>query len=224
LDRWGSHYGSVVNFPGVGFIGSGHTEHEDEQVLELQLVVDGQLVERPKSIVQCGQLNLKKKSRIRDFVLHTEIEIRDNRIVEDVRMVAEKPTPVNLIYHFMHPWALSVTEYLAELPDATRVEGRFQGDGGQKVDQTVRWSAIYDGPSGKGAVTYILDTPADDTARTRYWDVSGGYRKHYLATFLSSTVPANEEFHYRVVTVPFEADQQHWKDEAARVAESCKRD
>ena len=30
MDRWGSHYGSVVSFPGVGFIGSGHTENEDE--------------------------------------------------------------------------------------------------------------------------------------------------------------------------------------------------
>ena len=35
LDRWGSHYGSVASFPGVGFIGSGHSENEDEQVLSL---------------------------------------------------------------------------------------------------------------------------------------------------------------------------------------------
>jgi len=86
----------------------------------------------------------------------------------------------------------------------------------------VSWSAIYDGPSGKGAVTYVLDVPPDDDWRTRYWDVADRYRKHYLVTFLGSTVPANREFYYRVVTTPFEANQQQWKMEAARIAEACK--
>lgn len=222
MDRWGSHYGSVVSFPGVGFIGSGHTENEDEQVLELKLIVDDRPVERPKATMRCHRLKLQKKSRIRDFVLQTEIQIQDNRIQEDVRLTAEKPTAVNLIYHFMHPWVPSVTEYLAELPDGTRVEGKFQGDKTQKIDQSVRWSAIYDGPSGKGAVTCVLDVPTEDKWRTRYWDVPGRYRKHYLTTFLNSTVPANQEFHYRIVTVPFEADQQRWKEEAARIVEDCR--
>ncbi len=222
MDRWGSHYGSVVRFPGVGFIGSGHTENEGEQILELKLVVDGRSVDRPEATIRCQRLKLLKKSRIRSFVLVTEIGIQGNRIEEDVRITAEKVTPVNLIYHFMHPWVPSVTEYLAELPDGTLMEGKFQGDGGQKIDRPVRWSAVYDGPSGMGAVTYVLDVPAVDKWRTRYWDVPDRYRKHYLTAFLNSTVPANQEFHYRVVTVPFEADQSVWKKEAARVAAHCR--
>ena len=78
LDRWGSHYGSVVSLPGVGFIGSGHTEHEDEQILDLKLSVDGSPVEKPASTVQCRQLTLQKQSRIRNFVLHTVIQVQDN--------------------------------------------------------------------------------------------------------------------------------------------------
>jgi hypothetical protein len=221
LDRWGSHYGTVINFPSVGFIGSGHTENEDEQVLDLSLSVDGQPVTKPDVMIQCQQLQLQKESRIRDFVLQTDIDVRRNRIVEDVRITAEKPTPVNLIYHFMHPWLPSATEYLAELRDGERVEGEFQGDRGQHIDQAVQWSALYDGPSGKGIVTYVLDVPTDDDWRTRYWDVPDVYRKHYMATFLNRTVPADREFRYRVLTVPFEAEQVHWKKEAARVAKSC---
>ena len=221
LDRWGSHYGSVANFPGVGFIGTGHTENEDEQIIELKLFVDGKPVEEPEASVTCEEIQLVKESRIRDFVLNTDIRIHDNRIVEEVRLKAEKATPVNLFYHFMHPWTNTATEYAAETLDGTRIGGVFDGDGQQKINQATRWSAIYDGPSGKGAVTYVLDAPKDDDWRTRYWDVPDRYRKHYLATFIGRTIPVGREFRYRVVTVPFEAEADGWKDEAVRVAKRC---
>ena len=218
LDRWGSHYGSVANFPGVGFIGSGHTENEDEQVLDLKLSVDGQPVKKPPSAVRCRQIRLQKRSRIRSFVLVTDVEVREDRIFEDVRLRADTPTRVSRIYHFMHPWTPTATEYMGELLDGTRVGGVFNGDGAHKINRATRWSAIYDAPSGKGAVTVVLDAPRDDDWRTRYWDVPKRYRKHYFTTFLNGTVPANKELHYRIVTVPFQASPERWKDEATRVA------
>lgn len=220
-DRFGSHYGSVASFPGVGFIGSGHTENEDEEILDLRLFVDNKPVDCPEPTITCGEIRLQKQSRIRDLVLSTQTTVGDNRIIEDVTLAAQKPTAVNLIYHFMHPWTFTATEYLAESLDGTRVEGLFTGDKQQKVDMATRWSAIYDPPSKKGAVTHVLDAPADDDWRTRYWDVPDVYRKHYLATFLNKTVPAGRKFHYRIVTIPFEAAEENWKDAAARVASSC---
>jgi len=222
LDRWGSHYGSVANFSGVGFIGTGHTENEDEQIVDLELYVNGKPVERPEATVTCDEIRLVKESRIRDLVLNSEIRVTDNQIFETVLLTAEKATPVNLFYHFMHPWTDTATEYMAETLDGTRVEGLFDGDRQQKINQATRWSAIYDGPSGKGAVTYVLDAPADDDWRTRYWDVPDRYRKHYLTTFIGKTIPQGEEFRYAIVTVPFEAEADAWKAEAARVAEECK--
>jgi len=221
LDRFGSHYGSVASFPGVGFIGSGHTENENEEIVDLKLLVDGRPVDRPETKLSCQEIRLQKRSRIRDLMLNTEITVKDNRIVEDVKLCAVKPTAVNLIYHFMHPWTFTATEYLAESLDGNRIEGSFTGDKGQKVDRPVRWSAIYDAPTEKGAVTYVLDVPADDDWRTRYWDVPSVYRKHYLATFINKTIPTDREFHYRVVTMPFKSGTQHWKDAAAEVAGRC---
>lgn len=223
LDRWGSHYGTVASFPGVGFIGTGHTENENEQIVDVNLTVDGQPVEKPAAAIRCEQIRLAKKSRIRSLALATEIEVRDNRIVEDVRLKADQPTPVTLVYHFMHPWTQTATEYCAELSDGTRMDGLFKGDGGTRIDKATRWSALYDGPSAKGAVTYVLDVPPDDDWRTRYWDTPDRYRKHYLVTFLGKIIPANQEFHYRVATVPFAAPQETWKQEAARVAQGCKK-
>jgi len=221
LDRFGSHYGSVASFPGVGFIGSGHTENENEEVVDLKLFVDGEPVERPETKLTCREIRLQKRSRIRDLILNTEITVKDNLIVEDVRLNAAKPTAVNLIYHFMHPWMFTATEYLAESLEGTRIEGSFTGDRQQKIDKATRWSAVYDPPTNKGALTYVLDAPADDDWRTRYWDVPGVYRKHYLATFLNKIVPIDTEYRYRIATVPFEATQDRWKDTAAQVADSC---
>jgi hypothetical protein len=218
LDGWGGHYGSVVRFPEIGFIGSGHTENEEEQVVDLRLAVDGQPVETPDSLVRCRSLTLRKESRIRSFLLKTEIQIQDNRIIEDVRLRAERPTAVSLIYHFMHPWTTAATHYVAQVPDGTLIEGQFQGDRGQRIDRAVKWSAIYDETSSKGVVTYVLRTPQDDDWRTRYWDVPDVYRKHYLVTFLNRTVPAGQEFHYRVVVAPFESQQRIWTEAVARVA------
>ncbi len=221
LDRYGSHYGSVASFPGVGFIGTGHTENEDERILDVKLFVDGKQVEVPERSVRCREIRLWKRSRIRSFILETDIRVGGDRIVEDVRLRAEKPTPVTRIYHFMHPWTPTVTEYAAELLDGTRVQGKFDGDRKQEIDRPTRWSAIYDGPSGKGAVTVVLAAPSDDDWRTRYWDVPGRYRKHYFTTFLGKTVPADREFHYHVVTVPFETAPDRWQQEAKRLAEAC---
>lgn len=222
LDRWGSHYGSVASFPDSGFIGSGHTEHEDEQILKLTLWIDDKPIEKPEPAVRCRSIRLEKRSRIRNLVLDTRIDVRDNRILEDVRLEAEKPTAVKLVYHFMHPWTDTATEYVAELLDGSRVEGEFNGDKSQKIDKATRWSAIYDGPSGKGAVTCVVEAPSDDDWRTRYWDVPDRYRKHYLATFLNKTIPADKQYRYRAIIVPFEAAQGEWKSKAAGVAEICK--
>ncbi|NQT12065.1 MAG: hypothetical protein HQ582_04920, partial [Planctomycetes bacterium] len=218
LDRWGSHYGTVASFPGVGFIGSGHTENEKEEVVDVKLFVDGGRVEKPEASVRCREIRLEKTSRIRTLVLRTRTSVEGNHIDEEVWLRADEPTPVKLVYHFMHPWTPSATHYCAELLDGSRIDDTFTGDRSQRIDRATRWSAIYDAPSGKGAVTCVLDVPADDDWRTRYWDVPQRYRKHYLATFLGKTVPADREFHYQVVTTPFEADEESWAEEAARIA------
>ncbi len=68
----------------------------------------------------------------------------------------------------------------------------------------------------------MLLASEDGAWRTRYWDISDRYRKHYFATFLRQTVPAGKESHYRAVTVPFESPADRWKADAARMAEGCK--
>jgi hypothetical protein len=221
LDRFGSHYGTVANFAGTGFIGSGHTENEDEKLLELALAVDGKPCPTPADHYACASVQLRKRSRLRDLLVDSLVTVADNRIVEDVRLRAEKPTKVNLIYHFMHPWTTQMSDYLAELPDGSQVSGTFVDDKKQKICKPLKWSAVYSRELAKGAVTVVWDVPQDLPWETRYWDMPERYRKHYFTTFMGAEVPTDREFHYRVVTIPFAAPADGWREKATAVARAA---
>lgn len=217
LDRWGSHYGSVAKFPGVGFIGSGHTENEDEVVEGLAFFVDDKAVPVPADVASARSVRLEKRSRIRTLQLHSVIDVRQDRIYETVEVAATEDTPLDLMYHFMHPWDPGMTDFLAETRDGTLIRGTFDNDKKQEVDVATPWSAVFDAKRRRGAVTVVLEAPADDW-RTRYWDVPERYRKHYFTTFLNSTVPAGRTFRYRIVTVPFRADTDACEHPARTIA------
>ncbi len=217
LDKWGSHYGSVAKFPEVGFIGSGHRENEDEEVLELSLDVDGVTQVIPQASYQCKTLTLVKRSKIRSLRLKTSVESGAGKIIEDVELQAETPTPVNLIYHFMHPWTPAMTHFFAETMDGREVFGEFDDDKRQEIDQPTRWSAVYNADERNGVFTGVLIAPPAHW-RTRYWDVPDRYRKHYFTTFMDETIPPGPVFHYRIVTIPFEAPLESWKSLARELA------
>ena len=223
LDRFGSHYGSVANFAGTGFIGSGHTENENEQLLELALFVDGKPCPVPAPAYTCRRIELRKRSRVRGLQLDSVIVVADDRIVEEVCVKAKEKAEFNLIYHFMHPWTTQMSDFLAELPDGTRVSGPFVGDKKQKLCKPAKWSAVYSRDLGKGAVTVVWDVPAGLPWETRYWDVPDTYRKHYFTTFVKAEVPLDRELRYRVVTVPFAAAAENWQERAAAVAAEAPR-
>jgi len=219
LDRFGSHYGTVANIAGVGFIGSGHTENgETEQVEELELTVDGNRLDPPPAHVSGKTVVLRKTSRIRSLRLDTTVTVLPDRIIEAVEMTAEKPVRVNRIYHFMHPWVTAMNRFLAVRTDGTTIEGAFTGDKKMKVDAPVRWSAVYSDTLGMGAVTLVVEAPADADWRVWYWDVPDRYRKHYFLTFRGKTVPSGKTFRYKIVTRPFAAAPDRWQEEARRLA------
>ena len=224
VDRFGSHYGTVANFPGTGFIGSGHTENQEtEELLELELTVDGKPQSTPLASYDCDRIQLRKRSQLRALQMDTLVTVADNRIVEDVRMRARDTTKLNLIYHFMHPWTTQMSGFAAELTDGTRISGVFVDDKKQKICKPLKWSAVYSRELGKGGVTVVWDVPADLPWETRYWDMPKRYRKHYFTTFVGKEVPLDRELRYRIVTIPFTATAEEWQAKAAEVAASAPR-
>lgn len=221
MDVFGSHYGSVASVKGFGLVGSGHTENGDsERVDELALEVNGVREASPKDAYTADRVALHKRSHIRDLVLDTTVTIGANRIEEVVTMAAEKPVTLDHLYHFMHPWVPAMSHFLAERTDGQRLDGRFVDDKGMKMSVPVRWSAVYGETLGKGAVTAVLEVPADLPWEVRYWDMPERYRKHYFVVLRNTTLEPGRTLRYRVATQPFAAAATSWQQVADSLARS----
>ena len=147
------------------------------------------------------------------------VTLENNQLREAVTLQAMQPTPVNLAYHFMHPWAPTAKFYLGELLDGTEVHGEFIGDRKHRIAQPTRWSALFDETLGTGAVTYVVAAPQQPGHwQTNYWDIDDVYRKHYFVTFQNQTIPVGQEFHYEIITAPFTAKKGTWAVEARQLA------
>ena len=221
IDIYGSHYGHVANFPKTGFIGSGHTENEDEQVDSIQLFIDGKAVTKPQSNYNCDSIKIAKRSLIRNLQLDSEITIKDNKIIEDVKIQALKPEKLNYIYFFMHPWHTSFSDF-AVLDAGKEMTGKFTDSKKFMVDKPVKNIALFNRKLNKGIVTCITDVPDDIKWRNRYWDVPKRYRKHYFKAFIGAKVKPGKVYHFRAVTTPFEANADNWI-EAAKAAMKVKK-
>jgi hypothetical protein len=219
IDASGAHYGTVFNFPGVGFIGSGHTENETEAVARVQFLADGQAVSVEKDAeFVAAEFRMVRASRVRDFALENMIEVKDDRVREQVTVRTDKDVPLSLVYHFMHPWTVTATEFLAGGAGKPEVGGVFADTKGFHVKQDLDWVAEYDAPSGKGLVSRLLRKPETGGATMLLWDVPNTYRKFYLRCFTGQTVPAGFAGTYEMITGFFEADPATWKDAARQLA------
>jgi hypothetical protein len=223
VDNSGSHYGTVFSIPGLGFIGTGHREHETEAVERLAFYLDDRPVAGGwEATLRGGRFRVARESRIRDVRLATTIEVRDNRIHEAVTLTVDEEFRIALVYHFMHPWTPTATHYMAGGADQPEMAGEFTGDGKFCVEKEMEWVAVYDGPSGKGIVSRLIEKDAAGGGTMMIWDKPPVYRKFYLRCFRGGVLPAGIASTYRMTTGFFEAPAAGWQDAARRLADSLK--
>lgn len=219
-DVFGSHYGTVTAYPGIkGFFGSGHTENADENVLKKRILLDGVEVEKPGIKLQGKTMVLEKSAILNKIVrVDSRTTVTGKWIDEEVTLRAGEDTRMSLVYNFMHPWLVTMTEYMAELTDGTMVSEQFAGDGKSKLLKPVSWSAVYCRDTKLGAVTVVLNVPENRSWYTQYWDQPTSYKKHYMVSFRNETMPGEQDFYYKVRVIPFEAQPDAWESAARRIA------
>ena len=215
-----SAYGTVFNFPEVGFIGTGHLENEPEDLQSLSFFGDGKKIETPSETIQADQsFKLHRTSKIRDFDLESTIEIHDNKLYETATIRAHKDTPLKLVYHFMHAWKPEISEFYThskgqkisgELNDLEENHRKFF------INSRAPWTAVFDPTSNQFAVSKILASPALDAAAhsSKIWNVPDTYRKFYLTSFANETVPAGFTGTWRMVTTFGRSVPENWKKNA----------
>lgn len=215
LDRFGSHYGNVFHFPGIGFIGSGHTENENEELLELSLFLDGKAVTNPEPEMRASQVKLVRKSRIRGLVVDSVIEIDGRRITEHTSVEAQKETKLSYAYFSMYPWSTEFTDYAVLDPGG--VQGEFTDSRNFLVRSAAKRVALYSRPLGCGVLTEIRSEENVAPRQEDYWDYPDRYRKHYSRVLIGRTLKPGERAEMTLRVTPFEAAADKWKEVAAAI-------
>lgn len=219
-----SAYGTVFSFPGTGFVGTAHLENEPENLQSLAFSLDGKPVETPAAQLEGRAFRFERRSRVRGFDLTCVTEIQNNQLHETTTVHAREAVALQLVYHFMHAWAPSVSAFLAG-NDATRdqvISGPLHdgGDMARKffINQRVDWTAVYEPKSGQFAVSRLLAAPEQGGHVSMIWNVPGSYRKFYLKCFENQTVPADFTGTWRMITAFDSGTPDNWKKTASALA------
>ena len=223
--------GTVFNFPDIGFIGTAHHENETEPVDDLKFFIDDKPLNEVPAELSGDTFRLERQSHVKNFSLEGQVEIRDNRLWETAsfQLPADaEPVPLKLVYHFMHPWHVDSTHYMAGRDGEIIVKGELGGDEEQNrkffVNQEVDWIAIYNQNTKTYLVSYLLEKPDVGTSVATIWNVHGAYRKFYLRCFTNDTVPAGFDGTYKMVTGFGVAEADEWKAAATALANTLSKE
>ena len=223
-----SAYGTVFSFPDCGFIGTAHLENEPEPLQSLAFILDGKTLEKPEAVLKGQTFRFERKSRIRDVELTCIVELKNNQLHETTTVRTEKAVPLKLVYHFMHAWVPSVSAFCAgtHAEPANTLSGPLNDsdDTARKfyVNQRIDWMAVFEPKSSQYGVSRLLAAPELGGHIATIWNVPGSYRKFYLKCFNNTTVPADFEGTWRMVTAFGASDAARWERAARELSQSLK--
>lgn len=223
-----SAYGTVFSFPGVGFIGTAHLENEPEPLTSVTFELDGKEIATPAAELSGQTFRFVRESVIRGIRLRCEFVLRDNQLHETTTFSTTEAVPLKLVYHFMHAWQPSMSEYLAGIdaaPDEA-IGGPLENDQAADrkfyIQRRVDWMAVYEPAIGQYAVSRLVAAPESGGHISMLWNALGAYRKYYLRCFTDETVPAGFSGTWRMVTGFGAAGAGEWKAGARAQAEALK--
>ena len=214
IDAAGTYYGTVGNFPKLGFIGSGHrTKLYHEELNSLKITVDGKTISKPAAHYNCSNFQLERRSSIQGIDFISKTTIADGAIFESITFSSEQAVVLNYIYLGMHPWVTSFSDYTT-LESKPVIKGKFSGDLKRKINRQIRASAVYNRTLKVGVVTYILNKSPNINWKIQYWDVNKRYRKFYCEVLSKKTLRPYQKYNIEIVTVPFSASAKNWQQQA----------
>lgn len=214
-------YGTVLAPLSGKYIGSGHNEGGEEQILSSVLYVDGNEVAIKEGEKYVGQkIILKKIAMLDKLKFNVALEVSPEGIVERKNFEAIEDQPVNSLYAFCYCFTDSTTEWGAARPDGSIISGVFKNDGGWLINADVKWLSQFDAAAGKG---FILSFPRIIKGKIRksaFWDVPKRYHKYYL--FLDTPPIIEKGFKSEEMVAAlraFSSSSTQWLKDAEKIAE-----
>jgi hypothetical protein len=230
-----SAYGTVVTYPVGQHLGTAHFldvpgrpgEVEKEQVTALRVELDGRPLKFTGDVMSVSgkRLRVERLSKIRAFDLDSLLIVQDNMLVQSARIRANEPVELQMSYPLMFAWTPTATEHLFGLQDGTAKEGGFNTattKPSEGLEKSASWMAVYDPPSGSGAVAYLVEKPSNADGWFQYTDAPGIYRKLRLMSFVNTTVPRGFDGTFSMAVGFFSSPPQNWKAVATERVNSLK--
>ncbi len=216
-DRRG-YYGTVFSAVGGKWIGTGHNEGGVEKVASAVLTVDGKPCELKDKAVYRGQhAELRKQSMMGPIRLEAVYTVTDDRVIEQHRYETTEEVKIGVLYGFMHPFVPTTTEWMAGRADGTTVEGSFDSQGGHRLRENVKWTAIFDPGSQRATLVWYPQPLIGQGLKTFYWDKTV-YHKLYDQLYANATVAAGTKFEAEVVLRCVKTDAASWKEKTRALA------
>lgn len=222
VDSRGAYWGTVINFPGIGFVGSGHKESgNSEIIISMKMFADDKYIS-PKDIeqsreIKCNKFRMIKQAQIIDVIFTYTLIIKNNRLIETCDLKATKDTPLKLMYNFMHPWSEKMTDYYIQVSENEIKQGEFKTDGKFPHQSKFKWIAVYD----KNIQTGIVSKASGNDIRCFLWD-RANYKKIYLCSFLGKVMYADQQASYSMVTDFFTSSPTDWTKAAQEIAKELR--
>lgn len=215
--------GFTMAYPGMQWVGSGHTEGGREEVLEVRLEVDGKLVELPlgETLDVESSAILRKTSRLReDVTLRTETRFTDGVLQEIIDVEFHNPELLEYVYPFMFCWSPRSERWMAETTGGEFLEGMFDSDGSWKLAKDVRWTSVYFPEYSAGAlVVFSADLPPGQGRKHAFWDLDR-YHKQYYQLVHSAELPVGMSLKLSATLHFFNAlNEAEWKENASHLAQ-----
>ncbi|MDZ4404413.1 hypothetical protein [Prosthecobacter sp.] len=211
-------YGTVFSPVGGKWIGTGHNEGGIEKVERAVLTVDGKPCElKDKAVYRGHHAELRKQSMMGALRLEAVYAVMDDRVIEQHRYEATEEVKIGVLYGFMHPFLPSTTEWMAEEADGTAVEGVFDSQGGHRLREDVKWTAIHDPKSQRATLVWYPKPLVGQGMKTFYWDKTV-YHKLYNHIYSNATIATGTKFEAEVVLRCVETDTATWKEKTRTLA------
>lgn len=217
VDNPSAHYGMTYNPEGSNFfIGSGHTESGEGEVVEsLKIWIDGKET-APAEKMSGNVIAMEKVSKVRAFTVKYSLRLENNRLYERTEVTAQKDENVKMLYCFMHPWATRFTQCHGMHADGRKVDFQLTSSEKFPSNRFVPAMAFYDEKSGIIAATFLKLESGAANARRLVWD-RRVYRKDYLNDYYHKPFPAGHTAIYSAVTGFSSAPASEWIAESEKL-------